>query len=222
MTVRGFERRVVADRNGEFRLPIFEPVGAVVEEAEGGGGGGPIGGLFGAPTGEDASGIESTISLNRQAPLTWSRPSIPVSTYSGGIRLSTSFLALLLALVVYTASFIAEIVRAGVQAVAKGQREAAQALGLSGYQIFTLVVFPQALRIIMPPMISQYLNLTKNSSLAPLAGYAELFVISSIIANQTGASIPMALLLVASYLVISVTFALVLNSVNERLKLVER
>ena len=221
MTVRGFERRVIADRNGEFRLPIFEPVGAV-DEAEAGGGGGPIGGLFGAPTGEDASGIASTITLNQQAPLTWSRPTIPVSNYAGGIRLTTSFLALLLALVVYTASFIAEIVRGGVLAVPKGQREAAQALGLSGYQIFTLIVFPQALRIILPPMISQYLNLTKNSSLAPLAGYAELFVISSIIANQTGASIPMALLLVASYLVISATFALVLNSVNERLKLVER
>jgi general L-amino acid transport system permease protein len=228
MTVTGFERRVIADRNGGFRIPIFDPVGGP-EEADagdgdggGGGGGGALGGLFGSPTAGDEPAVETTITFAQQAPLSWSVPTVPVSNYFGGVRLTTSFLALLLALVVYTASFIAEIVRAGIQAVAKGQREAAQALGLSGFQTFTLIVFPQALRIILPPMISQYLNLTKNSSLAPLAGYAELFVISSIIANQTGASIPMALLLIASYLVISMVFALVLNGVNERLKLVER
>ena len=106
--------------------------------------------------------------------------------------------------------------------VAKGQREAANALGLSGYQTFTLVVFPQALRIVLPPVISQYLNLTKNSSLATLAGYAELFVIANIVSNQTGAAIPIALLLVGSYLAISLAFSLVLNKVNAKLALVER
>ncbi|MDF1524090.1 MAG: ABC transporter permease subunit, partial [Trueperaceae bacterium] len=142
--------------------------------------------------------------------------------YEGGMRFTVNYLALLLALVIYTSAFIGEIVRGGIQAIAKGQREAAQALGLSGYQIFTLVVFPQALRIVLPPVISQFLNLTKNSSLAPLAGYAELFVVAGIVANQTGASIPIALLLVVSYLTISLVFAFVLNVVNDRLALVER
>ena len=122
----------------------------------------------------------------------------------------------------FAGAYMAEVVRGGLQAVPRGQIEAAQALGLSGYQIFTLVVFPQALRIVLPPVISQFLNLTKNSSLAPLAGYAELFVVAGIVANQTGASIPIALLLVVSYLTISLAFAYVLNVVNDRLALVER
>jgi general L-amino acid transport system permease protein len=131
-------------------------------------------------------------------------------------------LALLLALVIHTAGFIAEIVRAGIQAVPKGQREAARTLGLNPWQTFSIVTFPQALRIILPPMISQYLNLSKNSSLAPLAAYVELFAISVIIANQTGATIPVILIIIASYLIISFTFALILNVVNDRIALVER
>jgi general L-amino acid transport system permease protein len=85
-----------------------------------------------------------------------------------------------------------------------------------------LVIVPQALRVIIPPLTSQYLNLTKNSSLATLAGYAELFVIASVVSNQTGAAIPVALLLIGSYLAISLAFSLVLNNVNARLALVER
>jgi general L-amino acid transport system permease protein len=145
-----------------------------------------------------------------------------VAGFEGGQRFSVNYLALLFALVIYTSAFIGEIVRGGIQAVAKGQREASQALGLSNAQTFRLVVFPQALRIVLPPMISQFLNLTKNSSLAPLAAYGELFVIATIAANQTGASIPIALLLVGSYLAISLTFALILNVVNDRIALVER
>lgn len=155
-------------------------------------------------------------------PLVYSSVHIPVSTYEGGARLTVNYLAMLLALVVYTSAFIGEIVRGGIQAVAKGQREAANALGLSGYQTFSLVVFPQALRIVLPPVISQYLNLTKNSSLATLAGYAELFVIANVISNQTGAAIPIAILLIGSYLAISLTFSVVLNKVNASLALVER
>ncbi len=221
MTVRGFRRQVVADRNGAFRVPNFKVVGSSDDQGEAGLAR-PFGVLGGDPLAGAEAGVEASIEVRSQAPLTWSRPTVPVSDYFGGIRLSSSFLALLLALVVYTASFIAEIVRAGILAVPKGQREAAQAVGLSGFQTFSLVVFPQALRIILPPLISQYLNLTKNSSLGTLAAFAELFAISAIIANQTGASIPMALLLIASYLVISLVFAFVLNLVNERLKLVER
>ncbi|MFA5550398.1 MAG: ABC transporter permease subunit, partial [Trueperaceae bacterium] len=103
-----------------------------------------------------------------------------------------------------------------------GQREAAYAVGLSSYQTFTKIIFPQAMRVVLPPMISQYLNLTKNSSLATLAGYAELFVIAQVISNQTGAAIPIALILIGSYLAISLAFSFVLNNVNARLALVER
>ncbi len=220
MTVQGFRRQVIADRSGAFRVPNFKVVGSGDDQGEARAR--PFGVLGGDPLAGAGARVEASIEVRSQAPLTWSRPTVPVSDYFGGISLSSSFLALLLALVVYTASFIAEIVRAGILAVPKGQREAAQAVGLSGFQTFSLVVFPQALRVILPPLISQYLNLTKNSSLGTLAAFVELFAISAIIANQTGASIPMALLLIVSYLVISVVFAFVLNLVNERLKLVER
>src|SRR5690606_38381356 len=219
-----FERVIVADREGQVRTPLFRsPAAEVAAEAE-------------APTargrftafGQAATQSESTSELEAQTeilgvgPLVVSQASIPVSTYEGGARFTVNYLALLLALVIYTSAFIGEIVRGGIQAVPKGQREAANALGLSGYQTFSLIIFPQALRIVLPPVISQYLNLTKNSSLATLAGYAELFVIASVVSNQTGAAIPIALLLIGSYLAISLAFSLVLNKVNERLALVER
>lgn len=154
--------------------------------------------------------------------MVWSRTYVPVSGYQGGIRFSVNYLALLFALVIYTSAYVGEIVRGGILAVSKGQREAAMSLGLRPGQVFSLVVFPQAMRIVLPPMISQFLNLTKNSSLAPLAAYGELFVIATIAANQTGASVPIALLLIVSYLLISLAFAFVLNIVNDRLALVER
>ena len=104
----------------------------------------------------------------------------------------------------------------------KGQTEAAKALGLSGTQVFSLVVFPQAMRIILPPMISQYLNLTKNSSLAILVTYEDFFNVSNIIGNQTGQFIPVYLIILVGYLGISLLFSFVLNIVNARLALVER
>ena len=218
-----FSRHVVADRDGNFRIPGFESLQEEVTEEESGGGA-PRFGAFGSAGGDDEeeAPLEAEVSLLESPPLVYSRAFIPVSNYEGGLRFTVNYLALLLALVIYTASFVAEIVRGGIQAVSKGQTEAAKALGLSGYQTFSLVVFPQALRIILPPMISQYLNLTKNSSLAPLAAYAELFIIASIVANQTGASIPVAIILIVSYLLISFVFAFVLNIVNERIALVER
>ncbi len=220
MSVQGFERHLVTDRDGQIRIPSFEPAGTETGAAA------PATNPFSvlgplSPRGSAAE-LEAQVFLHRAPPLVLSRPSIPVSNYEGGVSFTASYLALLLALVIYTASFIAEIVRGGILAVPKGQTEAAKALGLSGYQTFSLVVFPQAMRIVMPPMISQYLNLTKNSSLAPLSAYAELFVISTIVANQTGASVPMTVILIAAYLLISFTFAFILNIVNERMKLVER
>ncbi len=112
--------------------------------------------------------------------------------------------------------------RAGILAVSHGQVEAAYALGLKRGQMLRLVVIPQALRVIIPPLTSQYLNLTKNSSLGPLAAYGELFAISTIVANQTGASVPVTVMLIVSYLFISFVFAFILNIVNERMKIVER
>lgn len=225
MHVTSFERVVVSDRDGQVRTPLFtavtDPSAAAEAEAP------AAGGRFSA-FGQAATQTETTSELEAGAealpvgPLVLSGTSIPVSNYEGGVRFTVNYLALLLALVVYTSAFIGEIVRGGIQAVQKGQREAAMALGLSGYQTFSLIVFPQALRIVLPPVISQYLNLTKNSSLATLAGYAELFVIASVVSNQTGAAIPIALLLVGSYLAISLAFSVVLNKVNARLALVER
>lgn len=223
LDVSGFERYVVADRDGQVRLPRFEPIGGdEAAEAETPAGARP-GGLFGLPTvAATEVTLEASYSIGEAGPLVYSRPSIAVATYDGGVRLTTSYLAMLFALVVYTAAFMAEIVRAGIQAVPKGQSEAARALGLRPGQIFNLIVFPQALRVILPPMISQYLNLTKNSSLAPLAAYGELFAISVIVANQTGASVPVTLMLIGAYVVISLIFALALNIVNARMALVER
>ncbi len=225
LTVEGFRRRLVTDRDGQVRIPRFT-TGAARAPSDGGGANMSPAQLFAAPSQTPASGDQPALQTRFETPaprpMIVSRPTIPISTYFGGLTLSSNYLALLLGLVIYTASFIAEIVRGGIQAVPGGQREAAKALGLSDLQTFRLVVFPQALRIILPPMISQYLNLTKNSSLAPLAAYVELFAITTIIASQTGASVPITIMLIASYIVISLVFALILNAVNARMALVER
>ena len=225
LDVIGFERYVVADRDGQVRLPRFESTVAAEEAEETTqAGGNPMFGLQALQPQAASSGdeIEFSYTVSDAGPLVLSRPSVAVANYDGGIRLSTSYLAMLLSLVIYTAAFMAEIVRAGIQAVPRGQTEAARALGLKPGHIFNLIVFPQALRIILPPMISQYLNLTKNSSLAPLAAYGEMFAISVIVANQTGASVPVTLMLIVAYVVISLMFAFVLNVVNSRMALVER
>ena len=152
-------------------------------------------------------------------PLVWSVPRIQGFNYQGGLVLSPEFAALLFGLVVYTASFIAEIMRAGILAVPKGQREAAQALGLSAPQTFVLVIFPQALRVIIPPLINQYLNLTKNSSLAIAVGYPDLFSVGLTINNQTGQAIPFVVLIMVTYLGMSLLTSWVLNMVHRRLAL---
>jgi general L-amino acid transport system permease protein len=183
--------------------------------------GGGMGALFAAQP-DQREGVELEIEFLPVAPLVYSGPSIPRSSYYGGISLSGAFLALLLGLVIYTASFVAEIVRGGIQAVPKGQTEAAKAVGLSGTQVFSLVVFPQAMRIILPPLISQFLNLTKNSSLAILVTFEDFFNVSNIIGNQTGQFIPVYLIILIGYLGISIVFSFILNIVNARLALVER
>jgi general L-amino acid transport system permease protein len=130
--------------------------------------------------------------------------------------------ALLLGLVIYTGAFIAENVRAGIQGVSKGQKEAARALGLSAGQSMRLVILPQALRIIIPPTTNQYLNLVKNSSLAIAIGYPDLFNVTRTIFNQTGQTVQIIGLIMVSYLIISLLTSLLMNLYNRSTRLVER
>jgi len=156
------------------------------------------------------------------SPLQIDIPVLERFNFAGGLRLTTEFAALLTGLVVYTSAFIAEVVRAGVLAVPRGQVEAAKAVGLTYGQTLRLVVFPQALRVIIPPLISQYLNLTKNSSLAIAIGYPDLFFVGRTIINQAGRAVPVFVLVMGTYLIFSLLTSSVMNVYNRRVKLVER
>jgi general L-amino acid transport system permease protein len=141
----------------------------------------------------------------------------------GGIQIGAPLIALWFALSIYTGAFIAENVRAGIQAVSKGQTEAAAALGLRSGRIMNLVVLPQALRVIIPPLISNYLNITKNTSLAIAVGYADITAtLGGITLNQTGRAIECVLLLMLFYLVISLGISMLMNVYNNAMKLKER
>ena len=139
--------------------------------------------------------------------------------YDGGIKITPEFAALLFALVFYTGSFITEIVRGSIQSLPRGQSEAAAALGLSGYQRMTLVILPQALRTMIPAVTNQYLNLSKNSSLAVVIGYSELFLISNTIINNAGHAVPMFALIIGTYLVLNLIISAVMNWLNRRVQL---
>ncbi len=156
------------------------------------------------------------------APLSLDTPTVQGLRLAGGKQLSPEFMALLSGLVIYTSAFIADVVRAGIQAVSRGQVEAAKSLGLTSFQVLRLVVFPQALRVIVPPLTSQYLNLTKNSSLAVAIGYPELFHVSGTILNQSGRAVEMIALVMATYLSISLLTSAFMNWYNRRVRLVER
>jgi len=156
------------------------------------------------------------------APLTFDLPVPGRFNFSGGLALSTSFTALAAGLVIYTAGFIAEVVRGGIQAVRRGQLEAARALGLSEVDTLRLVVFPQALRVIVPPLTSQYLNLAKNSSLAIAVGYPDLFKVGTTMANQTGQPVPVIALVMGTYLAISLATSALMNLYNRRVQVLER
>ncbi len=150
-------------------------------------------------------------------------PQIKGFNFVGGTNVSNSFVALWLGLSLYTAAFIAEIVRAGILAISKGQTEAAFALGLRANRTMSLVILPQALRVIIPPLISQYLNLTKNSSLAIAVGYLELRgTLGGITLNQTGRELEAITLMMLIYLAISLSISGVMNVYNNRVKLKER
>jgi general L-amino acid transport system permease protein len=160
--------------------------------------------------------------LSGGSPLELNVPYLEGFNYRGGLRLTPEFVALLIGLTMYTAAFIAEVVRAGVQAVGRGQVEAARSIGLKPSQVLRLVVIPQALRVIIPPMISQYLNLTKNSSLALFIGYQEVFSVGKIAINQAGRAIPVFAMVMAVYLSLSLITSGVLNWYNRRIQFVER
>lgn len=155
-------------------------------------------------------------------PVTFEVPQATRFNLTGGWQVKPEFLSLFLALSFYTAAFIAEIVRAGIMAVAKGQTEAASALGLSRGQALRLVIIPQALRVIIPPLTSQYLNLLKNSSLGLAVGYPELVAIGSTVLNQTGQSVEVVAIWMLTYLGLSVAVAGFMNWFNARTALIER
>ncbi|MFC5418490.1 amino acid ABC transporter permease [Bosea eneae] len=156
-------------------------------------------------------------------PITFVYPELAGFNLRGGIQIFPEFVALLVGLTTYTAGFIAEVVRAGILAVSKGQTEAANALGLRAGPTLKLVVIPQAMRVIIPPLTSNYLNLTKNSSLAVAIGYPDLVqVFTGTVLNQTGQAVEVVAITMAVYLTISLVTSLFMNIYNKRMALVER
>jgi len=164
-----------------------------------------------------------TLALFGGSPITFDVPQQQRFNLRGGMQILPEFVALLLGLVIYTAAFIAEIVRAGILAVSKGQTEAAHSLGLRPGPTMRLVVIPQAMRVIIPPLTSQYLNLTKNSSLAVAIGYPDLVqIFMGTVLNQTGQAIEVVVITMAVYLTISLATSFVMNIYNRRVAIVER
>ena len=169
------------------------------------------------------AGATAVAFLATGAPLSWDVPALKGFNFSGGMALKPEFLALWLALSYYTACFIAEIVRAGILAVSHGQTEASHALGLRPNRTLQLVIIPQALRIIVPPLVSQYLNLTKNSSLAIAIGYMDVVAtIGGISLMQTGKEVETMIIVLGVYLVFSLTISAFMNWFNRSIRFKER
>ncbi len=156
------------------------------------------------------------------APTTMDVPVMRGFNFSGGVTVSPEFSALLLGLVLYTAAFVAEIVRAGIQSVGRGQIEAAMAIGLRPAKVLRLVVLPQALRVIIPPLTTQMLNLLKNSSLAIAIGYADFVSVANTTINQTGQAIEGVAMIMLVFLTFSLLTSLFMNWYNKKMALVER
>jgi general L-amino acid transport system permease protein len=152
----------------------------------------------------------------------WVVPQLTENSLQGGLNLSPEFATLLIGLSIYTAAFIAEVVRAGVQSVDKGQREAAQALGLQPTTTMQLIILPQALRVIIPPLTSEFLNLAKNSSLAIAIGYSDIYALGNTISNQTGKSVEVLLVIMIAYLTINLIISLGMNRFNSLVQIKER
>ncbi|WP_108125827.1 amino acid ABC transporter permease [Saccharospirillum mangrovi] len=156
------------------------------------------------------------------APVEMNVPALQGFNFKGGLNMSPEFFTLLLGLTVYTATYIAEVVRSGIQSVPKGQSEASTSLGLKPSWTMRLIILPQALRVIIPPLTNQYLNLTKNSSLAVAIGYPELVSISNTTMNQTGQAVEGVAIFMTVYLGISLLISVFMNWYNKRMALVER
>jgi general L-amino acid transport system permease protein len=156
------------------------------------------------------------------APTALNAPKLVGFNFKGGVTVSPEFIALLMGLVLYTAAFVAEVVRAGIQSVSKGQREAAMSIGLRPPLVLNLVILPQALRVIIPPLTSQMLNLTKNSSLAVAIGFPDFVSVANTTINQTGQAIEGVAIIMAVYLVFSLSTSAFMNWYNKKVKLVER
>ncbi len=157
------------------------------------------------------------------SPLSWQVPVLTGFNFSGGLSIIPEFSALLIALSIYTAAFIAEVVRAGILSVSKGQHEAAQSLGLNRNQTLRLIIIPQAMKVIIPPLTNQYLNLIKNSSLATAIGYPDLVaVFAGTTLNQTGQAVEVIAMTMAVYLFISLMVSLLMNRYNKKMALIER
>ena len=152
----------------------------------------------------------------------WAVPQLENNSIRGGLNLSPEFATLLIGLGIYTSAFIAEVVRAGIQSVNLGQWEAARALGLKQSAMMQLVIFPQALRVMIPPLTSEFLNLAKNSSLAIAIGYSDIYAIGSTISNQTGKSLEILMIIMAVYLTINSIVSFVMNRFNSSVQLKER
>ena len=167
-------------------------------------------------------GLPLLVWLLGGAPHHMSWPELKGFNFEGGTVIQPEFTALLVGLVLYTSAFVAEIVRSGILALNKGQSEAAMAIGLSRTQVMRLVLLPQALRIIVPPMTSQYLNITKNSSLAIAIGYPDLVASINVTINQTGQAIENILIIMAAYLSVSLSISAFMNWYNKRIALRER
>lgn len=152
-------------------------------------------------------------------PLHFDYPALKGFNFSGGMSLSPEFLALVFALSIYTATYIAEAIRSGIESVDKGQKEAALAMGLTQSQSLKRVILPQALQVAIPPIINQYLNLTKNSSLATAIGYSELVsIFAGTVLNQVGQAVEIVLMTMAVYLTLSLLISLILNIVNHKIR----
>ncbi|AFY82311.1 amino acid ABC transporter permease [Oscillatoria acuminata] len=175
---------------------------------------------------QDVIELPLRIYLSQQVvafPLPWTIPEVLENgQIVGGLQLSPELSALVLGLSLYTAAFIAEIVRAGIESVPKGQWEAAKSLGLNPSLMLRLVIFPQALRTMIPSLTSQYLNLAKNTSLAIAIGYPDIYFVASTTFNQTGRAVEVMILLMATYLTISLLISLFLNFYNKKVQLKER
>ena len=167
-------------------------------------------------------GLPILVWIGFSCPLEWEAPALKGFNFQGGLMLSPEFIALLLGLVVYTSAFVAEAVRAGIQSVGRGQIEAALAIGLKENQIIRMITLPQALRVIIPPLTSQMLNLTKNSSLAIAIGFPDFVSVTNTTINQTGQSVEGIALIMGCYLFFSLSTSIFMNWYNKKSKLVER